>query len=890
MLLQPSMYSSPQGRLMAGSWAAAVLVLHAAGCQLVPDFSADRSPPAMVAGGAPAEASEPSSAGTATVVPVAAVAEDQPPATEVDPATAAELRMLLEQTAWHVDLAWSVLSADQPGPTRPWRYAFLPKLPADASHPPVFDGRALFEGTPDGVDEITRQGLDALLASWSSGHDAIAMNAVILRARWEAQRNVVVDDDTLSRLQTLAEGRTPPVPSLATRSAAAEAWCRCLRLLPGDWEQSLLPAGLLLERAGLPDELRGTLWRSLAESVPPDRLPGLSRTLSDRRNSGLRRAALEACVLYASRHPGLTSTHRDWPEILPTLRLDADPVIRQLFARWAALGRPEEAVPWIRELARDVDPGVQEQAIRGLGWTRSSAGRELLRELRRSDAERLRAVAAMASASWGIEELHELRQDSGPSVRTAVAKALAKFPEAEAQRWLRDYLADESLEVQAAAVSAVADWPAELAVPVLLDALCGSALRTRQLAHDLLRSRFCPGVNFPVDASLAEREEAVRRWAAERGWKWQAAVYSPTAGESSADDRTLPEELAVIVQAYVDAVEKAPTATERWAALLEPADVPTIERFLADQSPVVMRTVVAELLPRLSPLYGLLPELESRDVLRRRQAANQLAELAAAHPLSPLFLEQLHERLALEQDRLVWQACMTAVQRESHPAAVRIALLALHSNWPDVRELGVQFVADHPQPDAALWLLPLLHDPYRSVRLAAIAAAGRCQNAMVLEGLAATEKTPARPGLRSLLTDHDPEIQWAALSAMVCLRDEAAAGELLRRTFDPQPAVRERAVAALGASGQPRFVEPLIKLAWTEPAVSVKRAILRSLDDLVPPERQPALPTGLAALPSIDDKIRIWTTWWSTAARPPSASSPALGSDEQVYRETPTPR
>ena len=72
----------------------------------------------------------------------------------------------------------------------------------------------------------------------------------------------------------------------------------------------------------------------------------------------------------------------------------------------------------------------------------------------------------------------------------------------------------------------------------------------------------------------------------------------------------------------------------------------------------------------------------------------------------------------------------------------------------------------------------------------------------------------------------------------------------------------------MGQTGQARFVEPLLKMLWTEPAESVKLAILTSLESLVPEENQPRQPTGLAAPPSIDDKIRLWTAWWAAARDP----------------------
>lgn len=827
-------------------------------------------------------------------VPVAvsrAETEPQPAAPEydrgiVDPAAAKALRSLLEQSAWQTDLAWSVLGTERLGPTRPWRYIFLPKPPPDAAHTSEFDGRPLFEGTVEGLEESTLKNLDALLLSWSRGSDVVSWNAAMLRARWQVQRKLPLGDSELLRLQTIAEGRIEPVPGLMMRSAAAEVWCRSLCLLPGPWEQTLMPAGQLLERAGLPDEIRGAMWRILAEKVPPDRLPGLSRSLANRQNGTLRRAALETCILYACQHPGLPGDHPDWPAALPELRRDPDPVVRQLFARWASLGHPESNFSWLRELVRDVEPTVQTQAVLDLRWVHAPAARELLRELRRSESERTRATAVTASSAWGLSELLEMQQDASAAVRVAVAKSLAQFPTADAQRWLRDLLTDESLEVQATAVSAVTDWPAELAIPLLLDAVCNSALKTRQMAAELLRSHFSPGTNLPWEATFAERESAVRQLAAAQGWRWQSRMLSSTANAENPDHHPSSERMAFIVQSYLEAAATASVSLDQWESMLKPGDLPALEEQLVQLPPADRKTIVQGLLPRIAPLYAALQGLDSREVHLRRQAAKKLAELSVSHPLSPFFLDQLLELMSSEQDQLVWQACMTAVQRESHPSASRIALLALHSPWPDVRLLGVRFFAEHPHPEVALWLLPLFRDPHRAVRLAAIAATGHCHNVLALDGLSVGEQETSQPGLRTMLTDPDPEIQWTALEAMLRLRDLAASDELLRRTFDPRPAVRERAVVIMGAVGHTRFVEPLLKMAWTEPDMHVKRAIVSSLEALVPPERQPAYSTGLAGFPSIDDKIHTWITWWSSSSRTPPLSLEAISFHEQIFSKT----
>jgi len=63
----------------------------------------------------------------------------------------------------------------------------------------------------------------------------------------------------------------------------------------------------------------------------------------------------------------------------------------------------------------------------------------------------------------------------------------------------------------------------------------------------------------------------------------------------------------------------------------------------------------------------------------------------------------------------------------------------------------------------------------------------------------------------------------------------------------------------MGETGQTRFVEPLIRLAWTEPNHHVRQAALASLARLVPPADQPP---GLTRARGVPEAVEFWAAWW----------------------------
>ena len=302
-----------------------------------------------------------------------------------------------------------------------------------------------------------------------------------------------------------------------------------------------------------------------------------------------------------------------------------------------------------------------------------------------------------------------------------------------------------------------------------------------------------------------------------------------------------------------------------WAGELTAADLALVERLLEEADPAQSDVLLHHVLPRLSPAFGAIVQLEDPDPAARRRGAAELARLGQEASLSPAVCRRLNELMRTEQDNLVWRFVMLGVVRDGSEGAGRLALLAINNPWPDVRILGSEYVGRHGQSDQAPWLLPLFYDPNRAVQLAAVTAAGKCRNPVVLDGLRPAEGRTALRGLRPMLAETQGQLQFAVVASMSRLGDIQAMQELARMALDVNSTSRLDVVQTMGETGQTRFVEPLIRLAWTEPNHHVREAALASLKKLVPASEQPQ---KLAAARNVGEAVEIWAAWWEDRRNP----------------------
>ncbi|MFQ5734346.1 MAG: HEAT repeat domain-containing protein, partial [Planctomycetaceae bacterium] len=213
-----------------------------------------------------------------------------------------------------------------------------------------------------------------------------------------------------------------------------------------------------------------------------------------------------------------------------------------------------------------------------------------------------------------------------------------------------------------------------------------------------------------------------------------------------------------------------------------------------------------------------------------------------------------------------WSTALDAVMDDNHPEGDRLAIDAAHIEDPNVQMRALTYFARHPQSKFAGRILELMNgERSHAVRLAAIRAAGFCRHPSLEHGSAAEppdgrggQGIAARRGLKDWMLSPDQAIREAAALSLARFGSELGYQELYRRSFAPDPKQRVRAYRMMGETGQRRFVAHLIRRAGADGNTAARKAILNSLDELVPADEKPV---GLSTATGYDNRIRVWSDW-----------------------------
>lgn len=680
---------------------------------------------------------------------------------------------------------------------------------------------------------------------------------------------------------------TKPAISPAMRQAAINGLSLVLAhadALPLETKNRLAQ---LLSRPDLSVPLRGELYRGLSRFMPPAMIPSLDQSL-EISDSGhlppkeLRRSALESCIMHGlwfyatpEQFTHVTQNKQQpraykpsaWPTNIMQVRWDPDSSVRWNFGYWAAVVQHPDAEAILTAQLKDADLTVQNKAIGHLGLLGSDSALQTLKTQADRPQENARVAAATGLSSWGPAYLVSLKDDSSAEVRHAVAEGLGQSPTPDAALQLKSLINDRSTLVQLSVIESIRNWPDDLAVPLLLEGIQEGVFKTRRASALQLVQRTGVGGNISIEGSHAERTAAVQELVQSGqlpGGLWTQLMQQGTRPQSRVNQGRKAE-LQAYFQILIEQPADSPGYQQAYQELsnLSPAEVSILEKLILETSIALPDELFSGLLPKLDDNYAALEELTSSHVTERRQAAQKLFLCSQEASLNPVIVQRLRKLMAQEQDRLVWRIVMEAVSQESYDETAQLALLAINHHWPDIRVLGCDYFGAHGFPQYAPWLLPLLNDKNRSVQLAAIKALGQCHNPIAINGVQTDPQNPSPPtSLRSLMTHSNQLVRFQTVVALSHLGDFQGMQELIRLSNDTRSSVRLDAVREMGESGQTRFVEPLIQMAWTERNSTTLKAILSSLDRLVPESEQPAeLRTESRQL----EQAKIWMNWWQSS-------------------------
>lgn len=547
------------------------------------------------------------------------------------------------------------------------------------------------------------------------------------------------------------------------------------------------------------------------------------------------------------------------PEIVELCDSDNARVRRAALAALTAAKDPL-ALQLVQAGTRDVDLTVRLTSIELLGQMKCADSLATLYDLHRDALERHReAVAAAFVQRQEWEAVERAARDPSYRVRSAVATGLAKHGDAQRVELARQLLVDSSAMVQAKQAEALASWPAELAMPLLLDALASPNRMTRVAAHKSVKQIWPKEAeNFePVESAekrapqLAQLRE---RWRAEHP---VANAVTTIAGETavptiSASERT---EVLRLLRQY----HQPQGSSQRWMAHKQlqkrgAALLPILVTLATEDQHLLDEAAYRELLPEISPQFATIEKLRSPDVTERRAAARQIAAQAKKDPLNILALRRIEHIALTESDALVWGDFLRIADATPDHVAHEMAMSALAHGEADVRRRSCEYLAGHGDQRQAKVLLELIDDRDPVVKKAAIVALGKCG------------PVPQADRLVKMLADRDLELQIAAAKSLTKWNDPRGAATLERLALAPSAANRRAALQAMGELADEQFLPVTIKALDDEASVQIMA--LRML-----PAVSGADPLkGLQPQPSsAAEKAKAWREWY--ASRPDRRAS-----------------
>lgn len=713
-------------------------------------------------------------------------------------------------------------------------------------------------------------------------------------------------DSDVGEPEVQPETRNVKVSS-STSLAAAEAWCHVLAQTNQHSEQAFVEPGRLLQKVWLNTDLRIQLYRTLAMKIAPTRLPRLNvtleRAMDESRNKQIRsrlskkkpaqespdeapispeliEGIVDACRIQAAvqyshwlsdrqamQPESADHGHRSkpkfqpnkWPTNIGRAATHEDPRVRRLYVDWVAYSGHPSAVRKLELLANDNEVSVRTKAIEKLGIVENDEAKELLELYAQDSNEQIRMSAMSGILQYDIPHAMALFQDDeSRSLKAKMARLLASKPSPAAAKAMEKLVLNRAVNVQMSVLEGVASWPDELAFPVLVAAIVEGTLSAREMAYVEIQSRR----EVPEDIAIADLHRREERMRMIQAWAHQynlpvslsgaSATNLKNAKERRQQDRTrLLEALSEWKQASGEIAREL--HTDELKGLVSREHLQTIRAYLRELEPEQREALIEKVLAPTLAEFQAIQDLDSRDVHARRRAASQLMSLSDQFSLSPLALEELLQQMQQEQDKLVWLYVMSSINGDVTDDGTNIAILAIQNQWPDVQVLGCEYLGKHRIGRLAHLLIPLFEHPHVSVRIAAVRAAGQCENPIVMR------TQPGQKNLLTFLNDPRSEMRLATVISLAQLNHPIAVQELYRLSLDRDPDVRLLVAKGYGETKSQLSIRRLIQMGRVENKYKVLAEIHQSLLGLVPESTRPVT---IRDQNNPREAVKLWVEWF----------------------------
>jgi HEAT repeat protein len=446
----------------------------------------------------------------------------------------------------------------------------------------------------------------------------------------------------------------------------------------------------------------------------------------------------------------------------------------------------------------DYDLTVRLAAIEAIGLLPGPDNAARLHGLAEDSADTIRAAAVKALARRGdVAALAGAAKDTSWRVRSVVADSLHTVAIEDRESLARALLSDASLEVQRRMVHALAAWPLEEAVPLLIVAIEGPTAATRRDAAGQLQ----------------------KRWS-------EAAELSPHAPrERMAAEASRLSELWQSTPAFQGRRQQS-TALE--ARRTDPAD--------------------------LAETINTIEQLAAESVEARRAAARLLAAEHRDTVLPESALLRVVELFERETDALVWNDVLSLVATDSRQSAADLAAIAASHASADVRRRACGYFAAHPSGRAAEVLQNSLTDEDVTVvreALRGLARQRQIPDARALESLLTASDSGVRVEAATALARHGSPAGVRALLRLSHHQDPVVRRQSAKALGDAFQLEGRSRSDLLDQSLRNAATGELVRLL--DDNGDVRRTALASLERIV---HDPPPPASDSA-----EQIRLWKQW-----------------------------